>query len=34
MGKKERQFYYQRDWRANHYGKVMLDQILGENNFK
>jgi DNA modification methylase len=26
-------FYYHCDWHANHYVKVMLDQILGENNF-
>jgi DNA modification methylase len=26
-------FYYHCDWHASHYVKVMLDQILGENNF-
>jgi DNA modification methylase len=26
-------FYYHCDWHANHYVKVMLDQIFGENNF-
>jgi DNA modification methylase len=26
-------FYYHCDWHAAHYVKVMLDQILGENNF-
>jgi len=25
-------FYYHCDWHASHYVKVMLDQILGENN--
>jgi DNA modification methylase len=27
-------FYYHCDWHASHYIKVMLDQILGENNFQ
>ena len=27
-------FYYHCDWHAAHYVKVMLDQILGENNFQ
>src|SRR5258708_31951923 len=27
-------FYYHCDWHASHYVKVMLDQILGENNFQ
>ncbi|MCK4872218.1 MAG: restriction endonuclease [Phycisphaerales bacterium] len=27
-------FYYHCDWHASHYVKVMLDQILGENNFR
>jgi len=27
-------FYYHCDWHAGHYVKVMLDQILGENNFQ
>ena len=31
--KKTGSFYYHCDWRASHYVKVMLDQILGENNF-
>jgi len=31
--KKTGSFYYHCDWHANHYVKVMLDQILGENNF-
>ncbi len=26
--------YYHCDWHASHYVKVMLDQILGENNFQ
>jgi DNA modification methylase len=26
-------FYYHCDWHASHYVKVMLDQVLGENNF-
>ncbi len=26
-------FYYHCDWHASHYVKVMLDQILGEDNF-
>lgn len=26
-------FYYHCDWHASHYVKVMLDSILGENNF-
>jgi DNA modification methylase len=32
--KKSGSFYYHCDWHASHYVKVMLDQILGENNFK
>ncbi len=31
--KKTGTFYYHCDWHASHYVKVMLDQILGENNF-
>ena len=31
--KKTGSFYYHCDWHASHYVKVMLDQILGENNF-
>lgn len=31
--KKTGSFYYHCDWHAAHYVKVMLDQILGENNF-
>jgi len=27
-------FYYHCDWHASHYVKVMLDQILGENQFQ
>ena len=27
-------FFYHCDWHASHYVKVMLDQILGENNFQ
>jgi len=27
-------FYYHCDWHASHYVKVMLDQILGEDNFE
>ena len=27
-------FYYHCDWHASHYIRVMLDQILGENNFQ
>ena len=27
-------FYYHCDWHASHYVKVMLDQILGENQFE
>ena len=27
-------FYYHCDWHASHYVKVMLDRILGENNFQ
>ena len=26
-------FYYHCDWHASHYVKVMLDEIMGENNF-
>ena len=32
--KKTGSFYYQCDWHASHYVKVMLDQIIGENNFQ
>ena len=32
--KKTGSFYYHCDWHASHYVKVMLDQILGENNFQ
>jgi len=32
--KKTGSFYYHCDWHASHYVKVMLDQILGENNFR
>lgn len=32
--KKAGSFYYHCDWHASHYVKVMLDQILGENNFQ
>src|SRR5271154_6543308 len=31
--KKTGSFYYHCDWHASHYVKVMLDVILGENNF-
>jgi DNA modification methylase len=31
--KKTGSFYYHCDWHAGHYVKVMLDQLLGENNF-
>jgi DNA modification methylase len=31
--KKTGSFYYHCDWHASHYVKVMLDQVLGENNF-
>jgi DNA modification methylase len=31
--KKTGSFYYHCDWHASHYVKVMLDAILGENNF-
>src|SRR5438067_12332198 len=31
--KKTGSFYYQCDWHASHYVKVMLDQIFGENQF-
>jgi DNA modification methylase len=31
--KKTGSFYYHCDWHASHYVKVMLDQILGENDF-
>jgi len=27
-------FYYHCDWHASHYVKVMLDHVLGENNFQ
>jgi site-specific DNA-methyltransferase (adenine-specific) len=32
--KKSGSFYYHCDWHASHYVKVMLDQILGANNFR
>jgi site-specific DNA-methyltransferase (adenine-specific) len=32
--KKTGSFYFHCDWHASHYIKVMLDQILGENNFQ
>jgi DNA modification methylase len=32
--KKTGSFYSHCDWHASHYVKVMLDQILGENNFQ
>ena len=32
--KKSGSFYYHCDWHASHYVKVMLDQILGEDNFQ
>ena len=32
--KKTGSFYYHCDWHASHYVKVMLDQILGENQFQ
>jgi DNA modification methylase len=32
--KKSGAFFYHCDWHASHYVKVMLDQILGENNFR
>jgi DNA modification methylase len=32
--KKTGSFYYHCDWHASHYVKVMLDVILGENNFQ
>ena len=32
--KKTGSFYYHCDWHASHYVKVMLDQVLGENNFQ
>ena len=31
--KKTGSFYYHCDWHASHYVKVMLDQIIGENQF-
>jgi DNA modification methylase len=31
--KKTGSFYYHCDWHASHYVKVMLDQIMSENNF-
>src|ERR1039457_2321079 len=31
--KKTGSFYYHCDWHASHHVKVMLDQILGEDNF-
>jgi DNA modification methylase len=32
--KKTGSLYYHCDWHASHYVKIMLDQILGENNFR
>src|SRR5262245_40356657 len=32
--KKTGSFYYHCDWHASHYVKVMLDKILGEDNFQ
>jgi len=32
--KKTGSLYYHCDWHAGHYVKVMLDQLLGENNFQ
>ncbi|MGA2540968.1 MAG: DNA methyltransferase [Verrucomicrobiota bacterium] len=32
--KKTGSFYYHCDWHASHYVKIMLDEILGENNFQ
>jgi site-specific DNA-methyltransferase (adenine-specific) len=32
--KKTGSFYYHCDWHASHYVKVMLDQLLGQNNFQ
>lgn len=32
--KKTGSFYFHCDWHASHYVKVMLDQVLGENNFE
>jgi adenine-specific DNA-methyltransferase len=32
--KKTGSFYYHCDWHASHYAKVMLDQIIGEDNFQ
>ncbi len=32
--KKTGSFYYHCDWHASHYVKVMLDQIMGENQFQ
>jgi len=32
--KKAGSFYYHCDWHANHYVKVMLDQIFGQNSFQ
>lgn len=32
--KKTGSFYYHCDWHASHYVKVMLDQIIGENQFQ
>ena len=31
--KKTGSFYFHCDWHASHYVKVMLDELLGENNF-
>src|SRR5664280_460368 len=32
--KKMGSFYFHCDWHASHYVKVLLDQIMGENNFR
>src|SRR6266511_67990 len=32
--KEKRSFYYQCDWHASHYVKVMLDQIFGDEQFQ
>jgi site-specific DNA-methyltransferase (adenine-specific) len=34
MLKKTGSFFYHCDWHASHYVKIMLDEILGENNFQ
>jgi len=32
--RKTASFYYHCDWHGSHYVKVMLDQLLGEDNFR